>query len=244
LALPAQALRSFANRKQIHVHDLRRFPYGGTVIDVVLPVLDEAAAIPVVLERLPAGYRAIVVDNGSTDGSGAIASSLGALVVSEARRGFGAACYAGLFVARSEVVCFMDCDASLDAAQLPRVADPVRAGRVDLMIGARRAERGAWPVHARIANRTLGAIVRRRAGVAIADLGPMRAARRDALLALDLRDRRFGWPLEMVLRAAEAGWRIDQTEVDYAPRIGKSKVTGTASGTARTVRDMAAVLRQ
>ncbi len=214
------------------------------VIDVVLPVLDEAQAIPRVLAQLPAGYRAVVVDNGSADGSGDVARDLGALVVNEQRRGFGAACYAGLLAATTEVVCFMDCDASLDAAQLPRVAEPVCEGRVDLMIGTRRAAPGAWPVHARIANRVLGVIVRHRAGVAIADLGPMRAARRDALVALDLCDRRFGWPLEMVLRAAEAGWTIDQTEVDYAPRIGKSKVTGTARGTARAVRDMAAVLRQ
>ncbi|MGQ0826317.1 MAG: glycosyltransferase family 2 protein [Actinomycetota bacterium] len=213
-------------------------------MDVILPVLDEAQAIPIVLARLPAQYRAVVVDNGSTDRSVEIANDLGALVVTEPRRGFGAACYAGLLAARTEVVCFMDCDASLDAAQLPLVADPVCEGTVDLMIGTRHAAPGAWPAHARLANRVLGAIVRRRAGVAIADLGPMRAARRDALVALELRDRRFGWPLEMVLRAAEAGWRIDQTEVEYALRIGKSKVTGTARGTARAVRDMAAVLRQ
>lgn len=211
--------------------------------DVILPVLDEAAAIPVVLDRLPSGYRAVVVDNGSTDGSADVARDCGAVVVEEPVRGFGAACFAGLRAAESEIVCFMDCDASLDAAQLPMVAEPVAAGAFDLVIGTRRAAAGAWPWHARTANRALGLIVRRRTGVALGDLGPMRAARRADLLALQLRDRRFGWPLEMVLRAADAGWRIDQVEVDYSPRIGKSKVTGTVRGTARAIHDMASVLR-
>jgi glycosyltransferase involved in cell wall biosynthesis len=213
------------------------------VIDVVLPVLDEAAAIPLVLGRLPAGFRAIVVDNGSTDGSADVARAHGAAVVTEPQRGFGAACAAGLAAARTDVVCFMDCDGSLDASQLPAVAAPVVAGRADLVIGARLARDGAWPVHSRVANRALAALVRRRAGVALRDLGPMRAARRVELVDLGLRDRRFGWPLEMVVRAAAAGWRIAQVDVDYAPRVGRSKVTGTVLGTARAVRDMTAVLR-
>ena len=209
---------------------------------VVLPVLDERAALPWVLERMPAGYEPIVVDNGSTDGSGELAAALGAQVVHEPRPGFGAACFAGLRAARSDVVCFMDCDASFDPRELPRVTGPVEAGTAQLVLGARRPQPGAWPLHARIANRALTSELRRRTGVALRDLGPMRAAHREPLLGLGLLDRRFGWPLEMVVRAAAAGWDIDEVDVTYLPREGRSKVTGTVRGTLRTVRDMAAAL--
>ena len=212
------------------------------VPDVILPALDEEAALPWVLERLPEGYRAIVVDNGSTDRTAEVAAELGATVVHEARRGFGAACWAGLGAATADVVCFMDADASFDPRQLPRVADPVIAGEADLMLGARRPERGAWPWHARLANKVLAAEIRRRSGVRVSDLGPMRAARLEGLRALDLRDRRSGWPLEMVLRAHEAGWRIDEVPIDYRPRVGRSKVTGTVRGTARAISDMSRLL--
>lgn len=206
-------------------------------------MLDEAEALPWVLGRMPAGYEPVVVDNGSTDGSGQLAARLGARVVFEPRPGFGAACFAGLTAARSEIVCFMDCDGSLDPAELPLVTGPLLAGGADLVLGARMAQPGAWPLHARLANRVLAAELRRRTGVTLRDIGPMRAAARDPLLALGLRDRRFGWPLEMVLRAAGAGWRIAETEVGYLRRSGRSKVTGTVRGTARTVRDMTAALR-
>jgi glycosyltransferase involved in cell wall biosynthesis len=213
------------------------------VPDVVLPVLDEREALPWVLERMPAGYDPIVVDNGSTDGSGALAASLGARVVREPQPGFGAACWAGLSAARADLVCFMDCDASFDPRELPRVADPVAAGAADLVLGARRATtRGAWPLHARLANRALAFELRRRTRVPLTDLGPMRAARRRPLLELGIQDRRFGWPLEMVLRASGAGWRLHEVPVSYRPRAGRSKVTGTLKGTARAIRDMAAVL--
>ncbi|MBA3839529.1 MAG: glycosyltransferase family 2 protein [Thermoleophilaceae bacterium] len=214
------------------------------MIDVVLPVLDEAEALPWVLGRMPEGYRALVADNGSSDGSPELAERLGAQVVREPQRGFGAACFAGLSTASTELVCFMDCDGSFDPADLPRVADPVLAGEADLMLGSRRAARGAWPLHARLANKALTLELRRRSGIRLSDIGPMRCARRAELLALGLRDRRFGWPLEMVLRAATEGWRVREVPVDYSARGGgRSKVTGTVRGTARTVRDMAAALR-
>jgi len=213
------------------------------VIDVVLPVLDEAEALPWVLGRMPPGFRPLVVDNGSCDGSPQVAAWLGADVVSEPVRGFGAACHTGLVASGSRVICFMDCDGSLDPRDLPRVAAPVLSGTADLVLGARQPERGAWPVHARLANRALAFELRRRAGMRLTDLGPMRAARRDALLALGLRDRRFGWPLEMALRAAAAGWRVEEVPVAYRARRGRSKVTGTLRGSARAARDMAAALR-
>jgi dTDP-L-rhamnose 4-epimerase len=214
-----------------------------SVPDVVLPVLDEAEAIPGVLARLPRDYEPIVVDNDSTDGSARVASSLGARVVVEPARGFGAACFTGLRAATSDVVCFMDCDGSLDPRELPLVASPVIAGDADLVLGARRATgTGAWPLHARLANRALAGVMTRRAGARLRDLGPMRAAPREALLQLGVTDRRFGWPLEMVVRAAAAGWRILEVPVAYAPRIGRSKVTGTVRGTARAVLDMARVM--
>lgn len=213
------------------------------MIDVILPVLDEAEALPWVMGRMPRGYRPLVVDNGSLDGSPELAASLGARVVTEPRRGFGAACHSGLVAASSEVVCFMDCDGSLDPSELPRVAGPVAGGGVDLMLGARRPEPGAWPVHARVANRALTLELRRRAGLRLTDLGPMRAARREALLALGINDRRFGWPLEMVLLAARDGWSVAEAPVAYRPRVGRSKVTGTVRGSARALRDMATALR-
>ena len=210
--------------------------------DVVLPVLDEAKALPQVLARFPRDYRPIVVDNGSTDGSAAIASALGVAVVTEPVRGFGSACFAGLLAAEDDVVCFMDCDGSLDPADLPSVAEPVAMGRADLVIGERMAFRGAWPLHARLGNRALAKQVRRRTGLTLRDLGPMRAGRRMDLLELGIRDRRFGWPLEMVLRAARAGWCVIGVSVPYLPRTGRSKVTGSLAGTIRAVRDMSGVL--
>ncbi len=213
------------------------------LVDVVLPALDEAAALPAVLARLPAGYRAIVVDNGSTDGTGAVARRLGAVVVVEHRRGFGAACATGLAAAEADVVAFCDADGSLDLGDLPAVCAPVLTGASDLVLGARQPTgEGAWPVHAQIANRYLARRLRRCTGEPLTDLGPMRAARREGLIALAVQDRRSGWPLEQVLRAAAAGWRISEVPVPYRPRVGRSKVTGTARGTIQAARDMGRVL--
>jgi glycosyltransferase involved in cell wall biosynthesis len=214
-------------------------------VDVVLPCLDEAEALPWVLERIPPGWRAIVVDNGSTDGSDRIARGLGATVVHEERRGFGAACHAGLLAAEAEYVCFCDCDASLDPGLLTGFVRQVAEGNSDLVLGRRRPQgRGAWPPHARAGNLALSRMLRRRTGLRLHDLGPMRAARRDDLLALDLTDRRSGYPLQMVVRAADAGWRVTEVDVPYLPRSGKSKVTGTWRGTWEAVRDMRSVLSE
>ena len=212
-------------------------------IDVILPCLNEAEALPWVLSRMPAGFHPIVADNGSTDASASIAVEHGATVVRVPQRGFGAACHAGLVAATSDIICFMDADASLNPLDLPQVADPVRLGSADLVLGRRMTRSlGSWPVHARVANKVLAAELRRRTGVRLRDLGPMRCARRAQLLGLGLSDRRFGYPLEMVMAAANADWRIDEVDIPYLPRSGRSKVTGTVSGTVRTVRDMRRVL--
>jgi glycosyltransferase involved in cell wall biosynthesis len=214
------------------------------LIDVIIPAKDEALNLPWLLGRMPDGYRPIVVDNNSTDGTGEVAASHGALVVTEKVPGFGSACYAGLLAASNPYVCFLDSDGSLDPQHLPLVAGPVVGGRFDLLLGARRPSKGAMQVHQRVANRALALELRRRTKVAFTDLGPMRCCGREALLGLAMKDRRSGWPLEMVLRAHAAGWRIGETPVPYAPRqAGESKVTGTVQGTLRAIKDMGRLLR-
>ncbi|MEU8470472.1 glycosyltransferase family 2 protein [Streptomyces sp. NPDC029006] len=214
-------------------------------VDVVLPCLNEAEALPWVLGRIPAGWRAVVVDNGSSDGSAEVARALGATVVHEPRRGFGAACHAGLSAATAGTVCFCDCDASLDPSLLEPFVRDVQAGFADLVLGRRRPQgRGAWPAHARAGNLAVTRMLRRRTGLRLHDLGPLRAARREALLSLELTDRRSGYPLQMVVRAADAGWRVTEHDVPYRPRTGASKVTGTWRGTWQAVRDMSRVLAE
>jgi glycosyltransferase involved in cell wall biosynthesis len=210
-------------------------------LDIILPCLDEAAALPWVLSRIPPGARALVVDNGSTDGSAELAADLGATIVQCARRGYGAACHAGLEAATAELVAFCDCDASIDPGRAADLARIVEVGDADLVVARRRAAAGAWPWHARLANRALAFRVRRRTHLRLHDIGPLRVARRDGLLALEIADRRSGYPLETVLRAAAAGWRIAQCDVAYRPRRGRSKVTGTVRGTLQAVRDMSVV---
>lgn len=208
----------------------------------MLPCLDEAQALPGVLAALPRGFRPIVVDNGSTDATPDVAAACGATVVREHRRGYGAAVHAGIVAATADVVAVLDADGSLDPAALPGMvallagADLVAARRVP-------AGRGAWPWHARVGNALLAALLRRR-GVAVRDIAPMRVARRGALLGLGVVDRGFGYPVELLVRAGAAGWRIAEVEVAYRPRAGgRSKVSGSVRGTLRAARDMAGVLR-
>ncbi len=212
------------------------------IVDIVLPCLDEADALPWVLDRIPRNARAIVVDNGSRDGSAHLAAQRGATVVECTQRGYGAACHAGLMAAEAEFVAVCDCDATLDPSDVSRFVPMLRAG-ADLVVGRRvPSGRGAWPLGARLANVELARRVRRRTGVALRDIGPLRVARREALIELQLADRRSGYPVETVLRAAQAGWTITAADVRYAPRIGRSKVTGTLRGTVQAVHDMSAVL--
>ncbi len=211
-------------------------------VDVVLPTLDEEQALPWVLSRMPAWARAVVVDNGSSDSSAEIARSFGALVVDAPERGYGAACHAGLLAAEAPLVAFADADASLDPGSLAGLLAAYEGGE-HLVLGARRPRpRNAWPAHLRLANRILAHRVSRRIGTRILDVGPMRLAPTEALRALDITDRRSGYPVETVVRAADAGWRVTSVPVDYLPREGRSKVTGTWLGAARAVHDMSRVL--
>jgi glycosyltransferase involved in cell wall biosynthesis len=212
-------------------------------IEVILPCLNEAAALPWVLDRLPTGYHALVVDNGSTDGSAEIARAFGARVLRVQQRGYGSACHAGLIAASADMLVIMDCDGSLDPVDLPAVVRPIQTDEADLAVGRRRPRvPGAYPWTLRLANAALARQLRRRTGLMILDCGPVRAARRTTLLRLDVHDRRSGYPVETLVKASAAGLRIQQVDVTYLPRRGRSKVTGTPLGAVRAVRDSLAAL--
>lgn len=214
--------------------------------DVVIPCRDEAAALPIVLADVPPDWRIIVVDNGSTDGTADVARSLGALVVSEARPGYGAAVHTGMLAADAEFVAVIDGDASMRLSDLVPMLDLVRSGAATMAVGRRRpVGRGVWPWHARAGTTLLATWIRRRSAFPIHDLAPMRVCRRDDLLALGVEDRRFGYPLELMLRASRAGWSIREVDVAYDRRAAgtKSKVSGSVRGTVRVVQDFARVLR-
>jgi glycosyltransferase involved in cell wall biosynthesis len=215
----------------------------------VIPAHNEAALLPACLRSLadqdcPQPFEVIVVDNGSTDDTVAVATAAGAVVVTAAIRGYGSACAAGLEAATGEIVVVMDADGTIDPRDLDDLVAEVVTNRADLVVGRRRpVGRDAWPWRLRLANRELTRRLRRRTGVRLHDLGPVRVARRQPLLDLGITDRRSGYPLETVVRAADAGWRIHEADVRYLPRLGRSKVTGTTRGVWHAVTDMSAVLR-
>ncbi|MBX7447345.1 glycosyltransferase family 2 protein [Mycolicibacterium sp. 3033] len=202
-------------------------------VTVVLPCLNEAASLPGVLADLPDGYRALVVDNNSTDGTAEVARSHGAEVVAERRPGYGAAVHAGVVAATTPIVAVLDADGSLDPRELPALVDDVEEG-ADMAIGRRRAVPGLkWPWHARLGTAAVCWRLRTRHGLAVHDIAPMRVARRDALLALGVTDRRSGYPLELLVRAAQAGWTVTERDVAYGARTGgTSKVSGSVKGSA------------
>jgi glycosyltransferase involved in cell wall biosynthesis len=212
---------------------------------VVLPCLNEAAALPAVLAAVPAGMRAIVVDNGSTDGSADIARAHGATVVTEPQAGYGAAVHAGVLAASAPLLGVIDADGSMDPAVLSGLAEVVERGVATMAVGRRRpVRRGVWPWHARAGTALIAARLRRRAGVPVHDIAPVRVCRRQDLLDLDVQDRRFGYPLELLVKAAAAGWVLHEVDIDYRPRaVGtRSKVSGSVRGTLRAARDFASVL--
>jgi glycosyltransferase involved in cell wall biosynthesis len=204
---------------------------------LIMPALNEAAVVGDLVRRTPRDVIAevIVVDNGSTDATAAVARDAGARVVSEPRRGYGAACFAGLtaLAADADVAVFLDADGSQRPEEIPLVLDPVVTGRADLVLGARKLV-GRHPVHAAAGTRLVARLVAWQWRVPITDFGPLRAIRVDLLRRLDMQDRAFGWPVEMVVKAAALGGRIVEVPVSHAPRLaGRSKVSGTLIGTIR-----------
>lgn len=197
---------------------------------VVLPCLDEEQSLPAVLAAIPDGYQALVVDNNSTDRTAEVARAHGAEVVHEPRPGYGSAVHAGVVAARTPVVAVLDADGSLDPAALPALVTELDGA--DMVIGRRRPVRGLrWPWHARLGTAAVCWRLRRRYGLAVHDIAPMRVARRAALLDLGVTDRRSGYPLELLVRAAQAGWRVVECDVAYGPRTGgRSKVSGSLRG--------------
>lgn len=214
-------------------------------VTVVIPCLNEARSLPGVLAAMPEGYRALVVDNNSDDDTAAVARAHGAEVVPEAIAGYGAAVHAGVVAATSTVVCVLDGDGSMDPGDLPKLVSALHSG-ADLVVGRRRpVGRGIWPIHARMGNIVVAALLRHRHGLPVHDIGPVRAVRRDALLSLDVTDRRSGYPLELLVLAAARGWRVDEIDITYRPRTaGRSKVSGSVRGTINAMRDFRRVLAQ
>jgi glycosyltransferase involved in cell wall biosynthesis len=200
-------------------------------VTVVLPCLNEADPLPAVLAAIPPGYRVLVVDNNSTDGTAEVARRHGAEVVTETRPGYGSAVHAGVSAARTAVVAVLDADGSLDPAELPRLVTELDRG-ADMVTGRRRSEHGlGWPWHARLGTAAVCWRLRTRHRLPVHDIAPMRVARREALLALGVTDRRSGYPLELLVRAAAAGWKVTEVDVAYGPRTGGvSKVSGSVRG--------------
>jgi glycosyltransferase involved in cell wall biosynthesis len=210
-------------------------------VDCVIPALNEATSIGRVLEQIPRPLvrRTVVSDNGSSDGTANVARAHGALVVSEPERGYGAACLRGLMALESDppdVVLFLDGDLSDDPSEAERLVEPIRSGRADLVVGSRTRgvrEPGALTPQARFGNWLATRLIRSLYGVRYTDLGPFRAIRWDSLRRLGMRDRAFGWTVEMQVKAARRGIRAEETPVRYRRRIGRSKISGTVSGSVR-----------
>jgi len=204
---------------------------------LVIPALNEADVIGRIVRRVPQGHvrEVIVVDNGSSDATAAVAAQAGARVVAETRRGYGAACWAGVnAVAReTDVVAFLDGDGSQLPEELPSILEPIVAGRADFVLGARRFN-GAHPAHAALGSQLVARFIGWRHGARITDIAPFRAISLPLLRRLDMRDRSFGWPVEMVVKAATCGARIVEVPVTHAPRQGgRSKLSGTFVGSLR-----------
>ncbi|MHA7649821.1 glycosyltransferase family 2 protein [Mycobacterium sp. ML4] len=209
-----------------------------SAVTVVLPCLNEEESLPAVLAAIPPGYQALVVDNNSTDRTAAVAASHGARVVTEPRPGYGAAVHAGVVAATTPVVAVIDADGSMDAAELPRLVAELDRG-ADMVTGRRRPVPGLhWPWVARVGTVVMSWRLRTRHGLPVHDIAPMRVAHREALLKLGVTDRRSGYPLELLVRAAAAGWQVVELDVSYGPRTGgKSKVSGSLRGSITAILD-------
>ncbi|HSR33387.1 MAG TPA: glycosyltransferase family 2 protein [Anaerolineae bacterium] len=209
-------------------------------VSVVIPARNEEVPLPGVIAEIPPEIvdLMIVVDNGSTDRTAEVASQAGAVVVSEPRAGYGYACAAGVRASTehsAEVLVFLDADGSFDPAQIGDLLAPIEAGQAALVLGSRPAggiERGAMPPHARFGNWLVARLMRLLYGLQVTDLGPFRAVRAGLLAELGMREMTYGWPTEMMVKAARLQARVVEVPVRYRVRRGgRSKVSGTVRGT-------------
>jgi len=204
-------------------------------VSVIIPTYNEAQSIGRVLADIPRIVtEVLVVDSDSSDGTADIAREMGAEVLREPRRGYGRACLTGLAaVNAADVVVFLDGDYSDRPAEMPSLLEPLSSGRADMVIGSRLAGArtpGALPWHAVFGNRLAAFLIGSLSGVYLTDLGPFRAARYDALMALGLQESSYGWPVEMIVKGARRGLRIVEVPMSYHPRLGSSKISGTLRG--------------
>ena len=216
-------------------------------ISLIIPALNEEEPLPDVLASVPPGAvdEIIVVDNGSTDGTAAVARRAGARVVTEPRKGYGAACWSGFKASEGAgTLVFMDGDGSFRPGEIPRLTEPITSGTADLVLGSRilgAEDARAIPLHARLGNRIVAFIIGLISAIRITDLGPFRAISRRALENLNMQERTYGWPCEMIIKAGKLGHRVVEVPVTYRPRTGgKSKVSGTITG---SIRAAIAILR-
>lgn len=213
-------------------------------IAIVIPALNEEESLRTLLPELQ-GQQVIVVDNGSSDATAEVVRAAGALVVDESQRGYGSACWRGFQTAvaqGAEIIVFMDGDGSDNPADLPQMLAPILAGRADLAVGSRvgkQAEQGAVPPQARLGNWLVSRLLNMMYGVHLHDIGSFRVIRANMLESLQMQEMTFGWPVEMLLKAARAGYRIEEVDLRYRRRIaGRSKVAGTLLGSFKAAYSM------
>ncbi|MGH9098541.1 MAG: glycosyltransferase [Acidimicrobiales bacterium] len=213
-------------------------------VTVIIPCRNEAGSLPGLLAAVPDGYLALVVDNGSEDDTADVARRHGAEVAYEPIPGYGSAVQAGVEASSTPVLCVIDGDGSMDPGELPRLVRLVQEG-ADLAVGRRRpVRRSGWPLHARAGNALVAARLRHHYGLPVHDLGAARAAKRRVLVELGIQDRRSGYPLELLIRAARANLRIEEADITYRPRTaGKSKVSGSILGSLQAAWDFGRVIR-
>lgn len=208
-------------------------------IEVVIPAYNEEKSIAKVLQAIPkhAVERIIVVNNASTDQTPEIARSQNAYVIDEPQRGYGKACLTGIAEAHeADAIVFVDGDFSDDPSEMTQVLEPILHNNMELVIGSRilgKRERGALPFHANFGNRLACFLIYRLFGYTFTDLGPFRAITKEALDRLEMKDETFGWTVEMQTKAAMHGLRCCEVPVSYRKRVGKSKISGTISGSVK-----------